>query len=140
MKRSETGLTIIEMVVAIGLSSLIALAAVMFTFPALNTTEKTKDHLTAVSHVETAGYWISRDASMADNVITDNLTPPAILVLKWTEWGYGEENVYHTATYSIENISEGVGQIKRRFQDSSGTDQQTLVASHIYYNPADPAH
>ena len=140
MKRSEHGFTLLELAVVLSMSAMIALAATTFTFHALGTTERTDAHLTVVSNAENAGYWISRDASMADNVITDNLTPPTFLILKWTDWGYGTDNVYHSATYSIENLSGGIGQLKRRHQDSSGTDQQIVVANYIYYNPADPTN
>ncbi len=137
MKQSEKGFTIIELAVAVAIVALIGSAAASTTYQVLNTAERSNEHMTAVQQVQNAGYWLSHDAYMADNVIADNLTLPTFLVLKWTEWGYGEDNVYYVATYSIENISGGVGQLKRRLQDSIGTDQHTLVADYIYYNPAD---
>jgi len=130
MKKGEKGFTLIELAVVVGLSAMIALAATTFTFHAFRTTQQTNDHLTRLANVENAGYWISRDASMADSV-TANLTPPTFLILTWTDRGYGTANIYHSVTYLIENISGGVGQLKRRHQDSSGTDQQTLIANYI---------
>ncbi len=73
-------------------------------------------------------------------MVTENLTAPAVLLLKWTEWGYGTANIYYSVTYSVENISGGIGELKRRLQNSSGGDQTILVANNIYYNPADPAN
>lgn len=140
MKQKENGFTVIEMVVAFSLSAMIALAGMAFVFQSINTADRTEDHLTVVAAAENAGYWLSRDAYMADNVITDNLTSPAILVLKWTEWGYGDTNIYHSATYSIENLSDNIGHLTRHYQSSSGTDQQTTIASNIYYNPSDPTN
>ncbi len=140
MKQSENGFTLLELAVVIAISAMIALAATIFTFHAIRTTEKTEDHLTAVANAENAGYWISHDAYMADMVIADNLTAPAILVLKWTDWGYGTANIYYTATYSVDNIVAGIGQLKRRLQNSNGGDQNLLVASYVYYNPSDPTN
>lgn len=140
MKRNENGFTLLELAVVISLTAMIALAATTFTFHALRTAAKTGDHLTAVTNAENAGYWISRDAYMADTVITDNLTAPTILILKWTDWGYGTDNVYYSATYSVDNVSGEIGQINRRLQNSNGGDQKILVASYIYYNPADPTN
>lgn len=127
-----------EMMVASVLSALITLTAAVFAYHALFTTGKTENHLVIAANAENAGYWIKHDATMADNILTENLTPPAILVLKWTEWGYEQDNIYHTATYSIENVSDNIGQLKRRYQTSTGTDRQMVVAGNVYYNPADP--
>jgi hypothetical protein len=140
MNRSESGYTVVEMVVVVSLSVIITLAATIFTFHTFQSTEQAEDRLTTVSHVENAGYWISSDAYIADNVLADDLTPPAFLIFKWTEWGYSDDNVYHSATYTIENLTNDVGQLIRRYQNSDGDDQQTLVASYIYYNPADPTN
>lgn len=130
IKKSEKGFSLIELIIVVGLSAMIALMAATFIFHALRTTQQNNEHLTRLANVENAGYWISRDASMADSV-SANLTPPSLLFLTWTDWGYETDNVYHSITYSIENISGGVGQLKRRHQDSNGTDQQTLIANYI---------
>ncbi len=140
MKRSENGFTLLELAVVIALTAMIALAATTFTFHALRTAAKTDDRLTALDNAQNAGYWISRDAYMADTVITDNLTAPTILILKWTDWGYGTDNIYYSATYSVDNVTSGIGQLNRRLQDSNGGDQKIVVASYICYNPADPAN
>jgi len=140
MKKNENGFTLLEMAVVIGISAMLALTAAVFTFHALRTTGQTRDHLNADSNVQNAAYWISNDAYMADNVVTENLAPPVFLVFNWTEWGYGESNIYHYATYSVDNITDGVGQLKRRYQDSNGTDQQTLVGRYVYFNLSDPAN
>ncbi|MDO8568255.1 MAG: prepilin-type N-terminal cleavage/methylation domain-containing protein, partial [Dehalococcoidales bacterium] len=89
MKRNENGFTLLELAIAVSMSAMIALTATIFTFHALRTSARTDDHLTAIANVQNAGYWISRDAEMADSVITDNLTSPTFLILKWTDWGYG---------------------------------------------------
>ena len=138
MRQNESGFTLPELAVVILLSAMIALAATVFTFHALRTSAQNEDRLTALSNVQNAGYWISRDASMADNVITDNLTSPVILVLKWTDWGYDTGNVYWSASYSVDNVTGGIGQFTRRLQSNEGVDQKMLVAGNVYYDPADP--
>lgn len=140
MKRNEKGFTIVEMVVAVSLAAMLALAATAFTFHALRTSAKTQDSLVALSSVQNAGYWVSHDANMADDVITTDLTAPAIMVIKWTDWGYGEDNIYYSATYSVDDVTAGVGKLNRRLQSSDGLDQRTLVADNIYYDLSDPAN
>lgn len=138
MKMNEKGFTVAEIAVAVGLGVIVTLAAVMFSFHALNSTDQAEERLTVVSNVENAGCTVSADIYMADMVDVDSLTFPDILMLNWTEWGYGENNIYHSATYSIQNLSGGIGQLVRRYQDSEGTDRYTVVANYIYYNPSDP--
>lgn len=140
MKNRENGFIVVELAIAISVMAVIAFTATTFTFHSLRAAGQSDNQLAVLSNAQNAGYWISRDAYMADNVIADNLTPPAFLILKWTDWGYGTSNVYHTATYSIEDISGGVGRLKRRHQNSVGADEQIVVANYIYYNLADPTN
>ncbi len=137
MKHGERGFTLIELLVATSLTAMIALVGTIFTFQALRTSAQTDTRLTSISNAQNAGYWLSRDAYMSDDVITANLTPPAILILKWTEWGYSTANTYYSATYSVDNITNHIGQLHRRLQSSGGLDQMTLVADEVYYNTAD---
>lgn len=140
MTRDENGFTLLELAVAVSMSAMIALTATIFTFHALRTSARSDERLTAIANVQNAGYWISRDAGMADEVIADNLTSPVFLILKWTDWGYDDDNVYYSAIYSIENVSGGIGQLKRELQNSDGVEQHLNLASNIYYDPADAAN
>jgi len=138
MRQGERGFTSVELLVATAIIALIAGGATMTIAQAFEGTERNNNHVTAVNQVQNAGYWISHDAQMAAIVDTDNLTPPDFLILKWTDWGYDEDSIYNSVTYSIEAVSEGIGKLKRRHQDTAGTDEQILVAEYVYYNPADP--
>jgi len=93
--------------------------------------------MTAVRQVQNAGYWISRDALMAES--TDNVTtPPDFLILNWTEWGYDEDSIYHRVTYSFEDMPSGLKKLKRTHEINGEVSAQTLVAEYIYYNPDNP--
>lgn len=138
MKQGEAGFFLMEVVVALAIGTLIAGGAAMVTFRAFTDTQRTNNHMTILRHVENAGYWISRDTQMADSLITENLTAPEFLIVKYTQWGYNQDSIYHSVTYSIEDVSAGMGTLKRRHQDSAGADEQMVVAEYIYYNPGDP--
>ncbi len=140
MKHSQGGFMLAELVVIIGVIALVATATTMSVVQAVSGTERSNSHMIAVRHVQNAGYWISRDGQMAEEVSTENLTPPDFLVFRWTDWGYGDDSVYHSVTYSLENVSGGIGELRRTHQDSTGTDEQVLVANYIYYNPGDPGN
>jgi len=138
MKLGEKGFTYIELIVALAILALIGSATAAATFQVLRVTERNNDHMTVVRQVQNAGYWLSRDAQMAQSVSADNLTPPGFLVLNWTEWDYVDEPIYHSVTYFFESLTDGVGKLKRSHWSSAGANEQTLVAEYIYFNPDDP--
>ncbi len=137
MKPGEKGFTLIELLIAVTITVLATGAAGAALFQVLRNTERNNDHMTVVRQVQNAGYWISRDAQMALSVTTEDLTPLGFLTLSWTEDAAGDDPIYHSANYSIENLTDGIGTLKRRHLSSAGADEQTLVAQYIYYDPDD---
>ena len=146
MKRGERGFTLIEVLVVIAIAALITTAATMSTFQAFNVTRRSNDHMATVRQVQNAGYWISRDALIAQNIVVgdDPETEEELefLTLTWTEWDYDwrEDSEYHSVTYSFPFqylSSDGVGKLIRT-HSSDGPDEQTLVAEYIYYDSEDP--
>ena len=129
MKQAEKGFTNIELIVAITIMALVGGAAVAATFQIFRGTERNNDHMIAVRQVQNAGYWISRDAQMAQSVTADNLTPPAFLVLSWTETNSGDE---YQVVYTLEDMPESELKELRRTQSiNGGGGITTLVAQHI---------
>ncbi|UCD53825.1 MAG: prepilin-type N-terminal cleavage/methylation domain-containing protein [Dehalococcoidia bacterium] len=144
MKLSERGFTLVELLVVIAIMSLITLGATMTTFQIINVTRQSNDHVAAVRQVQNAGYWVSRDAQMAENVVVDDDPETAeFLILTWTEWGYDEDSYYHEATYSFQDLSGGIGKLERQYvvydDDLDELESKTnLIAEYIYYNLTDP--
>jgi hypothetical protein len=139
VKRGQAGYSVIEATVSIGVSVAIALAATVFAFQTFYIGGQTRERLEAVALTDTVGHWLSNDASMADEVIITGLQAPAILILKWTDWGFGTSNVYYSVTYSVEGVQNGIGHLNRRYQSSTGIDRTTMVADNVYYNINDTA-
>ena len=137
MKQGEKGFTLIELVVAITIMAIVSGAAAMAIFQVCHGTERNNNHMTAVRQVHNAGYWISRDALMAQSMTADNLTTPDFLVLNWTEWDDNNDPIYHSVTYSFEDQTDGIGKLKRSYWSSDGANQHTLIAEYIYCNPSD---
>ena len=134
MKRCERGFTLIELLVVIALIALLSSGAGIAVVQSITVTKSSNDHMTVIRQVQNAGYWISRDALMAENVLVDNLTPSSFLIITWTEWGYDEASIYHSVTYSFQDMSDGVGKLKRTHWSSDGADEETLVAEYIDSN------
>ena len=137
MKLGEKGFTLVELVVAITIMVLASGAAGAAIFQIFNGTGRSNSHMTAVRQVQNAGYWISRDAQMAQTATIDNLTLPDFLILSWTEWDDAGDPIYHSATYSFEELTDGIGKLKRGHWSSAGANEQTLIAEYIYYDPND---
>ncbi len=88
----------------------------------LSLNARTANHLTAVRQVQNAGHWITSDAKMAQNVVTENLTAREVLRLTWTEWGSTKNQVI---TYTL------VGEELWRSHFIGGVQHETLVAQYI---------
>jgi len=140
MREDERGFNTIEIIVAILIMSMIALGASMTIFQVIRVTAQSDSHMTALQQVQNAGFWISRDAQMADNVTTDNLSGTNFLVLGWTEVDDSDNTIDHSATYFFEELSGGIGILKRNYSSSAGLNNETLVAQYICYDPADPVN
>jgi len=139
MKQGEKGFGIIELAVAFSIMAFIGCAAAAATFRVIKDTERSNNHMTVVRQVQNAGYWISHDAQSAESMVTDNLELPNFIVLSWTEQDYeGGDPTYHSVTYFFEDLSNGVGKLKRSRWSSAGVSQEILVANYIYYDPNDP--
>lgn len=138
MRRREKGYTLIELIVAVSIMVLVSGAASIAIFQISKGTEANNTHMNAVRQVQNAGYWICRDARMAQSIDTDNLTLPVFLVFNWTEWNDENEKIYHSANYSFEGLTDGIGKLKRTHRSSAGANEETLIATYIYYAPTDP--
>ena len=141
IKRDQRGFTLIEILVTMSVVALIAGAAGMATVQGVNITQHSNDQMTVIRQVQNAGSWISRDAQMAEQLTIDNNPETAnFLILNWTEWDADKpkHSVYHSVTYSLEDIAGDIAKIKRTHWSSEGANEQTLVAEYIYYNPGDP--
>ena len=140
MIRSEKGISTIELIVACAIIGLIGSAASMSIFQVLNVTAQSNDSFTTISQVQNAGHWISRDAQMAENVTTDNLSGTNFLVLDWNELDISDNETNHSVTYFFEGLSSGIGNLKRNHWSSTEGNSEILVAKYLSFDPADPVN
>jgi prepilin-type N-terminal cleavage/methylation domain-containing protein len=126
LNKSQKGFTILELMTALGISGVIA-AAVMTTFYQVVTgSARTGGEMTAVKQVEQAGYWVSRDAQMAQSIIYDDPYTTEVtefLTLSWTGW----DNAEHTVHYILD---EETGELQR-----DDGEHQIRVAQFLDVDP-----
>jgi len=116
--RNEKGLTLVELVMAMGVTAIILGGITATLWQVFNTNTRSVNHMTAVRQVQSAGYWVSQDALMAQSITTDNGTTSHLpMTLTWTDW----DGVVHSVTYSFDN-----NRLKRT--QGSGGD---LIAHYI---------
>ena len=137
MKKREAGLALVEMIVASMIVTLIVGGAAYLITQTLRNTQATNNRLTAISNLESAIASVNRDAQGSENVTTTGLTPPGLIIFRWTAWGYDAPSVYHTVTYAVENVSGNIGRLTRTHLDTAGTNEKTTVAEFVYYNLSD---
>lgn len=115
--KNQKGFTMIELLVAILITAIILGSVTTAISQVFTVNARSSNRMTAVRQVQTAGYWVSHDAQMAQTATADNLTSPFVLKLTWTEWS----GVTHTDNYTLEN--------KVLWRNLDG--QKSLVAQYI---------
>jgi prepilin-type N-terminal cleavage/methylation domain-containing protein len=126
MGNNQKGVTMVELLMAMAVSGIIAAAAGTTISQVFHLNARTSNHMVAVRQVQNAGYWVSRDAQMAQNVNTTagNGFP---VVLSWTQWDGSEDEV----TYSLENASGTLKNLRRTYSVNSTSQSDTIVGQCV---------
>jgi len=126
--KDQRGFTIIELLVALAITGLITGGVTMTIFQVFAGNARTSNHMTAVRQVQSAGYWISHDAQMAQSVAPDPGASGFPLTLTWTE--YGVDGDEHQVVYTLAS-----NKLQREHYTNRATnptpDATTFVADHI---------
>jgi prepilin-type N-terminal cleavage/methylation domain-containing protein len=125
---NQKGVTMVELLMAMAVSAIIAAAAGTTISQVFQLNARTSNHMIAVRQVQNAGYWVSHDAQMAQGVSTN--TSGVFLRLNWVEWN-GDQN---QVTYSLENASAGLKNLRRNYSVNSTSQSDIIVGQYI--NPA----
>ena len=116
LKENERGFTLIELLVAIAILSAIVGVTSMTIITTMRVSSDSNDWVVALRQVQNAGYWISRDAQMAQTVTTDE--PGIFLTLSWADWGGND--------YEVKYVFDG-NTLERQLNGSVGI----LIADYI---------
>jgi len=139
INRNQKGFTLIEIVVAIAISSIIVVAITSLTYETITINAKSTNHQIAISQVQNAVNSLSRDTAQAQIIIPRDSAGNPLQVnpsntnqtlfdlkssghqleLKWVDW----TNVTHDVTYKIDASGE-----LDRFVSAGAT---TVVATNI---------
>lgn len=118
----QAGFTLIEIIAAVAITTIIGFGASMATAQVLNQTTRNNDYTLASRNTLNALYWISLDTAMAQSVNgTEGFPQTEDLSLYWKGW----DNTEYSANYTLED-----GVLKRIYS-KNGQVTTTVIASNI---------
>ncbi len=121
---SESGFTLIEILVAVAISGLIGAGLTMTAVQVMNVNSLANNHVVVVKQVENAAYWLNRDVRMAQ-IIQPGGGSGFPLNLSWVEW----DNTTHQVSYALVNSA------LQRSSSTNGTQPtQMVVGQYIDCN------
>jgi prepilin-type N-terminal cleavage/methylation domain-containing protein len=138
LKTNEKGFTLIELLVGIAIAAFVVGAASMTIITMMRLTPQTNNWAIALHQVQNAGYWISRDVMMSDNVTPGTGDTFLTLTQPQPSTVLQPSPPPKTIDYEFEDMSGG---LKRLWRNDQTAGQQTMIAEYIYFNPlGDPAN
>jgi prepilin-type N-terminal cleavage/methylation domain-containing protein len=97
--KDQRGFTLTELILAICISAIITAVITLTIFQMMTGSVRTNNHMTAIRQVQSAGYWVSHDAQMAQSITLSAGGFP--LTLTWEEWEDPKDN--HEVVYTLED-------------------------------------
>ena len=128
INKNQLGFTLVELMLAMAISGVIIGGISTTIYQVVIGNLRTGNHMTAVRQVQEAGYWVSHDAHMTQNVeladvsVDDPDGTRFPFTLTWTEW---DTNNVHQVVYSI------VGDELQRIHSIDGTTDTSIIVAEF---------
>jgi prepilin-type N-terminal cleavage/methylation domain-containing protein len=135
--KDEKGYSLVELLIAVSISALLAVGAGMTTFQIFRGSKQNSDWNIAVRQAQSLGQWVSQDALMVNTIeIGDDPETGDVefISLFWKDWENGD--IYDTR-YLWFDSADSLKQLKRKqvTRDIDGVEINNttfLVADNIY--------
>lgn len=130
-ERDERGFTLVELMVAIVLSTFVMLGGGEMLRQMIVASSHNADGTIAVIQVQNAGFWVSQDAVQAQTVplCFDPATDPQkrLLTLGWTDW----DSTVHSITYSMVDTTDELGRSMWDFMRYDNITDETIRIAEL---------
>ncbi len=124
---NQKGFTLIEMLVALGVGTVILLSIVGSFFLLTHAIPEIRRETVALADTERAAHWLTRDVVMGrDTNLVNNDPPVTQMTITWNDYTKAadlEESVSHSVSYTW---SPGTGELQRNYDGVI-----TIVGSHL---------
>ena len=120
---NQKGITLVELVIAIGISSFVIVGAAVAIFQLTTVSDRNSNYMTAYTEVQNAGFSVSRDAAQAQAV--DDTS--GFVTLDWVDW----EGDAHKIVYTLEDASGGLKELWRTYSINDVPQETIRVARYI---------
>ena len=128
LKKGEKGFTLVELLIAMLLTGIVATAITGTILYVLNVNFNTANRMTAIRQVRNVGFWISPDFQMARDVDPGG-SQGFPLTLTWIDWA---TNDTHKVIYTLEDMSGGFKRLQREhYINYPNLDSTITVAEYI---------
>ena len=117
--RNQSGLTLIELIVALVLGSVILFGASVTFIQIMKITQESKNHMLALRETQNAGYWVSLDSLKADQVVF--VPDPWNLTLTW--------EAFDGPAYKVEYAIATDGNMTRALYSGPDPDNYVLQSN-----------
>ena len=131
IRQRQSGLTLVELMIAIALAGIVTAGITMLISNVFATSARTSNHMTAVRQVQHAGKQVSQDILMAQAVDTES----EFLKLTWTDPATDYE---HEVIYSLVDMpSGGFKRLQRILKITPPEEEPTTTVSVVaqYIDP-----
>ena len=121
----QNGFGIVEIAIVLALTGILGVGITTFTAQTITETKRSSIHMQEIQQLENAGYWVSRDVQMSQNV-TPGPNAGFPLQLNWIDENHNTYQVTFNMTDS---------KIQRSLIENGGAPLLTLIAQSINPNP-----
>ena len=135
--KGEKGYSLIELLVAISVTAVLAAGAGMTTFQIFRSSKQNNDWNVAVRQAQSLGQWISQDALMVNTIdIGDDPETEDVefISLFWKDWENGNTYntcyLWHDSEDSLKRLTRQ--QVTRDINGVETSNTTSLVADNIY--------
>lgn len=138
INKNQLGFTLVELMLAMAISGVIIGGISTTIYQVVIGNLRTGNHMTAVRQVQEAGYWVSHDAHMTQNVeladvsVDDPDGTRFPFTLTWVDWG---SNKAHQVVYTLVDMPSGGLKNLQRSHSINGDTNTDIIAQFIDPDP-----